>query len=90
MYGDSLFYREGLWLYVYRKVDLSLGTHESTITGYFNYRMHGATDNSGYVNPGAGPHIIYLGHTSGHNIDLDFSMRDFYIDYTSGDLMNID
>jgi hypothetical protein len=53
--------------------------------------LHDADGATGYETPVAGPHIIYLGHTSAaENTDLDFSMRDFYIDYTSGDLMNID
>jgi hypothetical protein len=67
-----------------------MGIHKSTITGYLNYRMHDADGAAGYETPFGGDHIIYLGHTSTQNTDLDFSMRDFYIDYTSGDLMNID
>jgi hypothetical protein len=67
-----------------------LGIHRSTITGYLNYRMHDAILPGGYVTPDPAGHIIYLGHTSAQDTDLDFSMRDFYIDYSSGDLMNID
>lgn len=70
---------------------MSSATQKSTITGYLNYRMHDVTSGMlGYVPPDPNGHIIYLGHTSTQNTDLDFSMRDFYIDYTSGDLMNID
>jgi hypothetical protein len=49
--------------------------------------MHDADGAGGYETPFGGAHIIYLGYSDS---DLDFSMRDFYIDYTSGDLMNID
>jgi hypothetical protein len=52
--------------------------------------MHDSNIAVGYVPPDPGEHIIYLGHTTAQNTDLDFSMRDFYIDFTSGDLMNID
>jgi len=45
---------------------------------------------AGYIPPDPDGHIIYLGHTSTQDTDLDFSIRDFYIDYTSGDLMHID
>jgi hypothetical protein len=90
MYSADLFYREGLWLYVYRSADLILGNHKSTISGYLNYRMHDDSSTGITSSPTSGTHTIYVGDPNPLKTDLDFSIRDFYIDYTSGDLMNVD
>jgi hypothetical protein len=65
LYGENLFYRPGLWLYVFRSADFANNIHRTTITGYLNYRMHNCvTTGAGYTTPVGGDHIIYFGHTS--------------------------
>jgi hypothetical protein len=54
--------------------------------------MHDNVGLSVFINPAVGSeHTIYLGpRNSDTEFDLDFSMRDFFIDYSSGGIMERD